>query len=83
MCVKLSLKNGVFQELQSYWKDVINAGTFTLSGFRKSTAESMAVKNQFFLRMGLARGLSNLLAFRKEQDIKNTLEDMAEIQAKL
>ena len=72
-----------FQELQSYWKEVVNAGTFTLSGFRKSTTEDMAVENQFFLSMGLAWGLSNFLAFRKEQDIKNMLEDLTEIQAKL
>lgn len=61
----------------------MNAGALTLSWFRKSMTEDMAVEDQFFLRMGLAWGLSNFLAFRKEQDIKNMLEDMPELQAKL
>lgn len=43
----------------------------------------MAVEDQFFSRMGLAWGLSNFLAFRKEQDVKNMLEDIPELQAKL
>lgn len=42
----------------------------------------MAVEDQFFLRMELAWGMSNFLAFRKEQGIKNMLEDMPELQAK-
>lgn len=48
VCVKLSLKNGVIQELLSYWKEVINAGTFTLSGFRKSATEDIAVEISSF-----------------------------------
>jgi len=38
----------------NYGKEVINAVTFTLSGFRNSESEDMAVENQFFLSMGLA-----------------------------
>lgn len=80
--VKLSLKNGVFQELQLTEKSY-ECGSLKLSWFRKSETEDVAVEDQFFLRMGLAWGLSDFLAFRKVQGIKNMLEDMPELQAKL
>lgn len=35
-------------------KKVTNVGALTLSWFRKSETEDMAVEDQFFLRMGLA-----------------------------
>lgn len=52
--VKLSLKNGGFQEVLSYWKGVANVGTFPLVGYRKSTIEDMVVENYFFVSRKLA-----------------------------